>query len=176
MNYKDMKKVIDHYFDTHSQKDILKSMYEDDIKAYKKFDRKLWERIIDEQLELSDEHLLYFADKENMSEFKHIFSTFRASLEDLLPWTQTTDYDFPTMFHVFEHNGKQIVVVLMIGQGSSMDTCTVKGFKKWMKRNKTKFEMPKSITLDEFEVAVKKTLASIRKKIREASDEKGKKK
>ena len=76
-----MKKAIDHFFDTRSQKDILKSLYEDDIKDYKKFDRKLWERIIDEQLELSDEHLLYFADEENMSEFKHIFSTFHASLE-----------------------------------------------------------------------------------------------
>lgn len=36
--------------------------------------------------------------------------------------------------------------------------------------------MPKAITLDEFEDAVKKTLAHIRKEIREASDEKGKKK
>lgn len=36
--------------------------------------------------------------------------------------------------------------------------------------------MPKAITLDEFEDAVKKTLARIRKAIREASDEKGKKK
>lgn len=45
-----------------------------------------------------------------------------------------------------------------------------------MKRNKIKFEMPKAITLDEFEDAVKKTLARIRKAIREASDEKGKKK
>ena len=54
----------------------------------------------------------------------------------------------------------------MIGQGAAIDTCTVEGFKKWMKRNNTKFEMQKAITLDEFEDAVKKTLASIRKEIR----------
>ena len=55
-------------------------------------------------------------------------------------------------------------------------TCECECFKKWMKRNNTKFEMPKAITLDEFEDAIKKTLARIRKAIREKRKKKGKKK
>lgn len=170
MDIEKQKSVIENYFKSHSTRDIMKSFYKDDLKDYEAFDRKLWEEIIDKQLELNDEHLAYFAEEEGMTRFSHIFSTFHSTLEKELPWTVCENCTFPTMFHLFEHNGKQIIVTLMVGQGCTMDTCTVKGFKKWMVRNKTTFTMPAPVTLDEFETAVKKTLERLNRDIANAND------
>lgn len=166
------KKAIKNYFATHTQKDILKDMYEDDIKDYLKFNRKLWEKVIDEQIEIDRETLQYFHMEKKLTPLLHIFDTFHSSLEERLPWIRCDgNCDFPTMFRVFSHGDKKIVLVLLIGQGSSMTLVTPKSFRKWMKRIDATYKFPrKATTLDEFESAVKDTLKSLRKQIRNAKD------
>ena len=169
MDLEAQKQAINNFFKTHTQKQILESFYKDDIKYFSEFDRRLVEKVIDNQIELSDEHLYYCHEKDGTTEFLPIFHTFRSSLD--LPWVECTHVDFPTSFLLLEHDGKQMVLSLMIGQGSAMDFCTVEGFKKWMERNEAKYEWPeKAMTVDELSKRVSDTLAEINNKIANAKD------
>jgi len=163
------KEAIKNYYKTHTQKQILETFYKDDLKVFGEFDRSLVEKVIDNQMELDDEHLYYCHEEEGLTEFLPIFRTFRDSLG--LPWIECGDTDFPTFFVVLEHDGKQMVLSLMIGQGSSMDFCTVDGFKSWMKRIRCTYKWPeKAITVDELEKMVADRLAEINNKIASAKD------
>ena len=163
------KEAIKNYYNTHTQKQILETFYKDDIKVFGEFDRSLVEKVIDNQMELGDEHLYYCHEEEGLTEFLPIFKTFRDSLG--LPWIECGDTDFPTFFVVLEHDGKQMVLSLMIGQGSAMDFCTVDGFKSWMNRIRCTYKWPeKAITVDELAKMVADRLAEIKNKIANAKD------
>lgn len=149
-----MKEHINEYFATHSQRDILESYYKDTLATIDKFDKDLWARAIEEQAEIGDEECWYTKD-ENKKQWEPLFEIFHNGvghqIADRHPWTPVENTDFPTMFMIFENKGAQIAIVLMIGQGSSIDICPVEKMQEWMKRIGGKFEMPKALSLDDLE-------------------------
>jgi len=169
MDFDAKMKAIKDYFDSHTQKQLREMYYKDDIKALNEFDRKLLEKVIENQIELDDERLLYCHEKDGTTEFLNIFNTFRNILE--LPWVECDNVSFPTQFIVLEHGGKRMVLSLMIGQGSAMDFCTVDGFKNWMERIKATYEWPETaISVDDVEKKVTDALAYIKNQIDTAKD------
>ena len=167
MTVEEMQQHIDNFFNTHSQKDILTSMYEEPIKRMRGFNRSLWEEAIDNQIELNDENCWY-SEVPNINKFKDLWLCLSPHIGDKIPWQECDNASFPTSFFIVEHNGKQMVVTLMVGQGSSMDLTTVDGFKSWMDRIGCTYTMPEPITLDELEYAIRITADELEKEINEA--------
>jgi len=153
-------KKIEDYFANVSSEHIHKAMYGDDYKRLKLFDRKLWEKMIDEQLEFSDEDLFYSTDEE-LKPFKD--KSFFYSVDNSLNERFQADHvqvisesDFPTLFYIVKHNDKEMFVVTMIGQGSITNTCTREHFIEWMNNCGNKYEIDENIfiTIDEMEALV----------------------
>lgn len=173
MKFEEKLKKIDKFFDDKSQRDIMEMMYNDPIKRMEAFDRKLWEEVIDNQIEVGDEEAWYSKDP-NIHKYKDMWHCFNPYVDERLPWVEVEDADFPTKFLLLEHNGKQLITSLMIGQGAACDTCTVEGFKEWMKRNKWTAKIPeKGTTLDDVALAMKDTVREMKEAIRNADTRKG---
>lgn len=170
MDIEEMKKSIDEYFDTHSPRDIVETMYRPFIEHMKTFDRAMWEEAIDRELSLGDEQCWYSEDPE-VNKFKDLWNIFNTHIDERIPWICVENADFPTRYFGVVHNGKTSIVTLMIGQGIAMDIVPLDGFLKWMKRNKWKVRIPdKTLTLDELEKAAKDTIADLEDRIQIASD------
>lgn len=153
-----------------SLRELLETMYRPFIEHMKTFDRAMWEEAIDKELSLGDEECLY-SYVPSINKFKDLWNIFNPVIDERIPWLSVENADFPTRYFGVEHNGKTSIVTLMIGQGSAMDIVPLKGFLKWMKRNKWKVSVPdKSLTLDELEKAVSDTIADLEDKIKNASD------
>jgi len=136
--YEDFKK-IENYFANITPEQMRKAMYEREYSALKQFDRHLWEKMIDEQLEFSDEDLFYSND-DILAPFKDV--SFFFSVDNALTGLKTQhvdESDFPTMFYIVKHNDKEMFVVTMVGQGSVTDTCTREHFLDWMTKCDNKF-------------------------------------
>lgn len=170
MDIEEMKKSIDEFFDTHSPRDLVESMYRPFIEHMKTFDRAMWEEAIDRELSLGDEQCWYSDDPE-VNKFKDLWNIFNSEIDERIPWISVENADFPTRYFGVEHSGKTSIVTLMIGQGSAMDIVPLKGFLKWMKRNKWKVRVPdRALTLDELEKTVIDTIADLEDSIKNASD------
>lgn len=169
-----MKERINEYFETHSQQDILKKFYKDTLETIDKFDKELWVSAINEQIGLGNEELFYTDDPEK-KKYEHLFDIFSNGvghlIDEKIPWTEVKDTDFPTCFRIFEHNGYQLAVTLMIGQGSAIDVCPVSEFKNWMKRIGGHYTPPKPLKLDDLEKMLKEGKQEILDKIANASTE-----
>lgn len=168
----ELAKAIDRFFKKNSQKDILKHLYDDDIAIYKSFNPTIWEEVIDKQMELDSENLAYCNDDTPQAKYKNIFDVFRGSLEEEFPLTPVENTMFPTLFRVLEHNGKRIVISMMVGQGCVMDTCTEEGFAEWMTRNGGKYKVDKVFTIEDFKNAVDKTREKLEAMIENADTKK----
>lgn len=172
MDLEKAEKEMDKFFRTHSQKDLLKSLYEEPLERMKKYNRKLWEEVIDKQLEFDDEDTWYSRDP-NIKKYNNLWFCFNPYVDEKLPWRNCENADFPTRFLLLEDNGKQMVTTLMIGQGAVRDVVTVEGFKSWMERNKWNYKLQeKATTLDEIEQVLNETIKGMEEDIENASDEK----
>ena len=167
-----LAKAIDRYFKKNSQRDILKHLYDDDIKVYKSFDPTIWEEVIDKQMDLDSENLAYCGDDTPQAKYKNIFDVFRGTLEEEFPLTPVENTMFPTLFRVLEHNGKRIIISMMIGQGCVMDTSTEEGFAEWMKNNGGTYKIDKVFTLEDFKKAVDNTRTKLEAMIENADTKK----
>lgn len=173
MTHEERMKAVDEFFKNKSQRDCIEMLYNGPIERMEAFDRKLWEEVIDNQIEVGDEDAWYSKDPK-IHKFKDLWHCFNPYVDERLPWVDVEDADFPTRFLLLEHNGKQLITSLMIGQGAACDTCTVEGFKKWMKRNKWTAKIPKKgTTLDELALAMKDTVREMKEAIRNADTRKG---
>lgn len=167
-----MKEQIKEYFEMHSQRDILEKFYKDTLETIDKFDKELWVSAINEQIALDNEELFYTDDPEK-KKYEHLFDIFSHGvghlIDEKIPWTEVKDTDFPTSFRIFENNGDQLAVTLMIGQGCAIDVCPISDFKKWMERIGGKYEMPEPLKLDDLEQMLKDGKKEILEKIANAS-------
>ena len=82
MDIEEMKKSIDEFFDTHSPRDIVETMYRPFIEHMKTFDRAMWEEAIDRELSLGDEQCWYSEDPE-VNKFKDLWNIFNTHAPDL---------------------------------------------------------------------------------------------
>lgn len=149
-------KKIENYFANITPEQMRKAMYEREYAALKQFDRHLWEKMIDEQLEFSDEDLFYSND-DILAPFKDV--SFFFSVDNALTGLKTQhvdESDFPTMVYIVKHNDKEMFVVTMVGQGSVTDTCTREHFLDWMTKCDNKFTIDdtKVYTVDDLEKLV----------------------
>lgn len=166
-------KEIDRFFNTHSQKDLRKMFYENDLKCIPTFDRSMWEEVIENEMSLGDEECWYSSDP-GKKRFAEFWSPITRAVRDELPFQFGDISGFPLEFFVVEHNGKKSVVSYMYGQGCAADVCALEDFKAWMKRppeSNIPVDETKSVTLDQLEATLKKVLKMINEAIETASEE-----
>lgn len=109
MNYDDKIKSVNDFFENLSQKEFCEMLYADDIKAYKEFDKSLWEDVIDNHIILDSDRLLYNLDPEK-HKFEHIFKTFRGSVNNKLPWERIPFEGYFCAKLYIENNGNFSIV------------------------------------------------------------------
>lgn len=148
-------KELDEYIDTHTPQEIYKTMFSEEYARLKKFNRQLWEKVINEQLEFSDEELFY-SDNKILKQYNDADFLYLSNALLNLDNQNVDKSDFPIVFYGVKNNGKAIIIATMIGQGSVTNTCTLNGFKQWMERCKNTYSIDESkfYTLDELEAKV----------------------
>ena len=173
MDLEEMKKTIDEFFNSHSQKELRKMFYENDLKYIPTFDRSMWEEVIENEMSLGDEECWYSNNPEK-KRFAEFWRPITRAVRDELPLQFGDLSGFPLEFFIVEHNGKKSVVSYMYGQGCAADVCAIEDFKAWMKRppeSNVPVDETKSVTLDQLEATLKRVLKMINEAIESASEE-----
>ena len=164
MTNEERLKIIDDFFDKHTAAQIHRDMYGDDVESMKKFDKKLWADIIENQVEFNDEDTYYDPD---FSEYEGAFCWFHPSVlkEEINNYFQDQECTFPTQEMIITNNGKSIILGVMIGQGTSLSVINFETKKDWCERNKYKdcLDYNKVITLDELEKLIKDSYTEMEK-------------
>lgn len=149
-------KILDElktYLATHTQAQVLKDVYGDEVERIKRFDADLWKDAIENQVEIGDEALFYSDDSSPMKKYMQLFASWSYIVDDKLPWQSVEKSDFPTKFLIIENDGRCVVMSVMYGQGAVCDILPVDKFKSWMERcqNEYIFDESKVITVDYME-------------------------